>query len=180
MSEKSQLILHAEYNKLMNQRLVVASSNLSNTSLIEDKGAFFKSVIGTLNHIMVGDILWLKRFSSHPSCYGSLKPMGNIDKPEKLNNILYVDLTQFSKARRKLDEMIIEWCKEIKIVDLDNPLRYINYKEEQHNKRLGDLILHFFLHQVHHRGQITTLLSQEGIDFGATDLPEIVPDETLA
>jgi len=43
-----------------------------------------------------------------------------------------------------------------------------------HNKRFGDLILHLFLQQIHHRNQITTLLSQEYIDFGDTDLPEIV------
>lgn len=75
-----------------------------------------------------------------------------------------------------MDNIIIKWCKELREHDIDDTLKYTNFKGEVHNKRLGDLILHVFLHQVHHRGQVTTLLSQENIDFGDTDLPEMVPD----
>jgi uncharacterized damage-inducible protein DinB len=170
-------MLMAEYNQLMNQRMTKASGHLSSVSLAANKGAFFKSVIGTLNHIMVGDILWLKRFSTHPSAYATLKPLDIIEKPKRLNSVLFSDLATFSEERAKLDSVILEWCSELKESDLDTPLKYVNYKGVANNKRLGDLILHLFLHQIHHRGQITTLLSQENIDFGETDLPEIVPDE---
>ena len=179
MSEKSQLILMANYNQLMNQRIFSASSHLSEALLAEDKGAFFKSIIASLNHIMVGDILWLKRFAIHPSNYESLIPLNNIKKPEKLDTILFENITSFIKERAMLDNIIIDWCNELKEKDIDTPLKYTNFKGGTHNKRLGDLILHVFLHQVHHRGQVTTLLSQENIDFGDTDLPEIVPDERL-
>lgn len=176
MSEKSQLILMAQYNQLMNQRIVRAAGHLTSDSLGADKGAFFKSVLGTLNHIMVADILWLKRFSTHPGSYTVLKPFDEIEKPKALNSILFDDLISFSAEREKLDKLILDWCNALKESDLDSPLKYVNYKGETHNKRLGDLVLHLFLHQIHHRGQITTLLSQENIDFGETDLPEIVPD----
>ena len=33
------------------------------------------------------------------------------------------------------------------------------------------LVTHLFQHQAHHRGQLTTLLSQRGLDPGPTDLP---------
>ncbi len=180
MSEKTQLILMADYNKIMNKRMIESSKNLSNISLSENKGAFFKSVIGTLNHIMIGDILWLKRFLSYSNAYASLEPINKIKKPDELDSIIHDDLDSFQEKRSILDNMIIEWCSEIKENDLNGALKYINYKGETHNKRLGDLVLHLFLHQVHHRGQITTLLSQEGIDFGETDLPEFVADEKLA
>ncbi len=180
MSEKSQLILMAKYNQLMNQRMIKASANLSIDSLRENKGAFFKSVIGTLNHILIGDILWLKRFSTSPSAYVSLKSISKLKKPKGLDTILFCDLASFNKERSMLDNVIIEWCNELKENDLDKPFKYTNYKGEVHNKRLGDLILHVFLHQIHHRGQVTTLLSQEGVDFGETDLPEIVPNESQA
>ena len=174
MSEKSQLILMAKYNQLMNQRLLTAASELSNDSLVEDKGAFFKSVIGSLNHILIGDILWLTRFAYHPTAYSSLKPLFERKKPSRLDEILYADLSSFGEERAKIDHIIIQWCNEIIEDDLDKPLRHKNFKGVEFNKRLGDLILHLFLHQIHHRGQITTLLSQENIDFGETDLPEIV------
>lgn len=180
MSEKSQLILMAEYNQLMNQRILEASRNLSNTSLSEDKGAFFKSIIQTLNHIMIGDILWLKRFSKHSSDYSSLKQMSEFIQAERLDQILVNDISLFYIERKRLDEIIIEFCNELKEEDINNSLNYINFKKERHCKRFGSLILHVFLHQIHHRGQVTTLLSQENIDFGETDLPEIVPDENQA
>ena len=107
MSEKSQLILMAKYNQLMNRRMIEASENLSNDSLREDKGAFFKSVIGTLNHILIGDILWLKRLSAQPSGYISLKYISEVKRPEKLDEIIFNDLTSFSKERTKLDNVIV-------------------------------------------------------------------------
>jgi len=174
MSEKSQLILMAKYNKLMNQRLLAASEKLSASSLAEDKGAFFKSVIASLNHILIGDLLWLTRFASHSSSYASLKPLFEKQKPAGLDVILYADLSDFSLERANIDNIIIAWCDEVKEEDLDSSLRYKNFKGIEFNKRLGDLVLHLFLHQIHHRGQITTLLSQENIDFGETDLPEII------
>jgi len=57
MSNVKQIILFAEYNQLMNQRQYAAAGNLSEAELREDKGAFFKSILGTLNHILVGDII---------------------------------------------------------------------------------------------------------------------------
>jgi len=176
VAEKTQFVLMAEYNHLMNQRMLQASMNLPSESLLMDKGAFFHSIIGTLNHILIGDILWLKRFSSHPSEYSALKKMIDEKTPESLRDILYSDISIFSKKRTQLDSLIIEWCNELNEKDIERAFSYVNFKGECHSKRFGSLILHLFLHQVHHRGQVTTLLSQEGVNFGETDLPEIIPD----
>jgi uncharacterized damage-inducible protein DinB len=171
-------MLMAEYNRIMNQRMIEAAGKMSSAALAEDQGAFFRSVIGTLNHIMVADVMWLKRFSTHPAGnYVSLEPLNKIKMPERLDLILFGELSSFGEEREILDSIIIAWCADLREPDLDRPFRYTSHKGEVHNKRLGDLVLHLFLHQVHHRGQITTLLSQAGIDFGETDLPEIVPDE---
>lgn len=176
MAEKNQLMLMADYNQLMNERMLNAASELSTEELHEDNGAFFKSVLLTLNHVMVGDILWLKRFADDKKPHQALLPLADIDRPSRLDELLYDNLESFSKQRSLLDKLIIDYCRELHENDLDEALEYLNYKGESHRKRLGDLILHVFLHQVHHRGQVTTLLSQKKIDFGATDLPEIIPD----
>ena len=42
------------------------------------------------------------------------------------------------------------------------------------------LIMHFFNHQTHHRGQVTTLLWQAGVDPGDTDLVILIPSEPVA
>lgn len=175
MSEKSQFVLMARYNELMNSRLLAASAELSVEELSADRGAFFKSVLGSINHIVVGDLLWLKRFAAHPAKYPALQILLELPKPSSLTEIIYDDLAELTKQRTYFDRIIIDWCNELKEEEFDTPLSYIDTKGIGHNKRLGDLILHFFLHQIHHRGQITTLLSQQGVDFGDTDLPEIVP-----
>ena len=133
--------------------------------------------MATLNHIMIGDILWLKRFSKHPVNFGSLYKIKTFIQADKLDQILYDDIAVLYKERKILDRIIIEFCNELKEKDINSVLNYINFKNEHHCKIFGYLILHVFLHQTHHRGQVTTLLSQENIDFGDTDLPEIVPDE---
>ena len=176
MSEKSQLVLMAQYNRVMNQRMIAVSKKLSMEALLENKGAFFGSILGTLNHIMIGDILWLKRFSMHPNDYVSLAEIKEFETPSHLGDVLFDNLEEFKITRSRIDNVIAELCKEVKEDDLDEPLIYTNFVGESHSKRFGDLILHVFLHQIHHRGQASTLLSQEKIDFGETDLPEFIPD----
>ncbi len=178
MSEKSQFILMAKYNQLMNKRIFEACFKLPITTLNEDKGAFFKSILMTLNHIMIGDILWLKRFAKHPKNYTSLIAMDAFVQAEKLDQVLFDEMHLLYTERKKLDEVIIGFCNELKEEDITKSLNYTNFKKEVHCKHFGSLILHVFLHQIHHRGQVTTLLSQENIDFGDTDLPEIVPNES--
>jgi len=164
----------AEYNQLMNQRLIEAATNVSKEELIADKGAFFGSILGTLNHILVGDILWLKRFYQHSNTREILAFIDQIENPKRLDSQVFDDIKSLTNQRIGLDKAIILLCQKLTIQDLDGTIEYSNMRGEKYSKRFGDLMLHLFLHQIHHRGQITTLLSQEGIDFGETDLIEII------
>ena len=174
MSEKRQLLLMAKYNKLMNQRMIMAVEDVPTESLLTDKGAFFKSTLGTLNHILVGDILWLKRIAKQSTAEPILAFLSNIEAPQKLDDLIFDDISSLKEQRLIIDNALIKLTRNLEAVDLDTMLEYSNMKGEKHCKRLGDLILHLFLHQIHHRGQVTTLLSQESIDFGETDLVEII------
>ena len=62
----------AYYNRRMNQQIIASCQRLSEQQLKQDKGAFFKSILGTLNHLWVGDRIWLARFSQHSTHYKSL------------------------------------------------------------------------------------------------------------
>ena len=174
MAEVNQLILLAEYNQLMNTRQYAASANLTDVQLGEDKGVFFQSILGTLNHIMVGDIIWLKRFSEHPSSYEPLSYIREIQKPKKLNSILYTDFSELKKEREKIDSVILHWIQKLNSTDLNTCITYTDMTGNSFSKPFDSLIHHLFLHQVHHRGQVTTLLSQCGVDFGETDIIEII------
>lgn len=176
MSDANQLILLAEYNQLMNERLYAAASNLSYVQLNEDCGAFFKSVIGTLNHILVGDIIWLKRFAVQPASQEVLSYISELEKPESLDAILFKDLNALNSERKKIDQIIVNWVAALPDDVLNDCIAYQNMAGRSFNKPYVSLVHHLFLHQVHHRGQVTTLLSQFGVDFGDTDLIEIIDE----
>ncbi len=172
----NQIRLMAQYNQWMNQSLYLASAKLPIEKLKEDKKAFFGSVIGTLNHIIVGDIIWLKRFSTHPANHIELEPLRRTEQPKSLDQMLYPDFDELSQERVKLDNIIINWCNELTASDLSYHLKYNNMKGTPAIKEFGSLIFHFFNHQTHHRGQVTTLLFQEEIDVGVTDLLTLIPN----
>ena len=162
----------------MNSRIYESASSLSATDLTQDRGAFFGSILGTLNHIVVGDTIWLKRFAHHPSCVGSLQEVANLPNPTSLSQIVFDDIGSLFEHRTWLDRQIISWVAGLTQSDLDFVLSYNNTKGIPANKRYSSLVLHFFNHQAHHRGQVSALLSQAGADVGVTDLLALIPEET--
>jgi len=175
MSQKQNFQLLAKYNQWINDKVFAASAKLDSDVLCEDDGAFFKSILGTLNHIPVADIFWLRRFADHPLKFESLDYVRGITKPDELTDILFDSLEQLRQARSKMDAMIIAFLDEVTGDDLESVLSYTNVKGEQFKRKLSWLIIHLFNHQTHHRGQVTTLLFQHGIDVGITDFPVILP-----
>lgn len=170
--------LMAQYNQWMNERIHSAAKSLSPNTLWENKGAFFGSLMGTANHLVVGDLIWLDRFSRHPSRFSALNALSSYPEPSALDQVLYRDLVDWAQARQGLDLIILDWVSQISDSDLDQPLVYHNMRGVEARKRFGDLVSHFFNHQTHHRGQISTLLSQEGVDLGVTDLLALIPNES--
>jgi uncharacterized damage-inducible protein DinB len=171
----SSIRLMGSYNQWMNARLYEAAGKLPISVVNEDKKAFFGSILGTLNHIIVGDILWLKRFATHPSYHQALELVRQLDTPTALTQILYEDLALLAGMRTKLDSAIVAWTDELTEQELETNLTYANTKGEVSTRTFGLLVIHFFNHQTHHRGQVTTLLYQEGIDVGVTDLLALIP-----
>jgi len=171
----------AQYNLRLNTQVYAAASQLSAEDLAQDMGAFFKSILGTLNHIMVGDLFWLNRFALlhgvKSTQYSAFKTaLEYFPKPNALNQILFKDFSELQEIRKQLDLVIQEWltndaCHE----DFKLNLTYHNSKGEGATRDFGELASHLFNHQTHHRGQVATLLSQKGIDVGGTDFLLDIP-----
>ena len=177
MMLKQNFELMADYNQWMNKNLYEAASQLSASELAENRGAFFGSVLGTLNHILVGDTVWLKRFSKHTSLLKSLDYIRSLESPQALNSILYTEFEKLLSARIKMDSTILAFTQELTVEVLSSSLVYRNTKGVSFTRNMGALIQHFFNHQTHHRGQVTVLLNQAGIDVGVTDLLVSIPNE---
>lgn len=161
--------LMAAYNAAMNAKVYAAAQQLPALLLTADKKAFFGSILGTLHHIVNGDIIWLKRFAGHPANYPQLEAIRVLPSPASLGAMTMDDIDSLWERRRGLDQIIVEWAAAATEADLDHNLHYENSRGA-FDKNFFGLLMHFFNHQTHHRGQASTLLSQEGIDIGVTDL----------
>jgi uncharacterized damage-inducible protein DinB len=162
--------LMAEYNRWMNRRLYEAATGLDPEAIGRDRGAFFGSILGTLNHVAVADAAWLRRFGAAGPWERLREAAEWLPRPAGPRDVLAAHLPGLQSTRERLDDLIVAWCDELKFNDLDRVLAYRDSAGEAFQHQLGPLLSHFFNHQTHHRGQATALLFQAGVDVGDTDL----------
>lgn len=168
--------LMAEYNCYMNAQIYDAAAKLSLEELQADKGAFFGSIFGTLNHICAADTIWLNRFAQVSTVFPALDGLAAYPNPTSLRQAIAPDFAGLRNYRVAIDTMIGAWAHELTPERLASSLTYTDMAGTRSTKVLGALVQHFFNHQTHHRGQVTTLLSQYGVDVGVTDLLMIIPN----
>lgn len=174
MSEVLQLKqfrLMSQYNSWVNEQIYSLAASLSEEERRRDLKAFFQSIHGTLNHLLLTDRIWLGRFTSS-TCYEfkALQEAKCIFKCESLSQELYANFIELRAERAETDAVLEAWIQELEPEMILTPMRYRNLsqtKEREHP--LWFAIAHLFNHQTHHRGQVTTLLNQMGGDYGVTD-----------
>ena len=169
------IVLMAAYNAEMNQKVYAAAATLPHDELMADRKAFFGSLFNTLSHLVVADTIWLKRFASHPAAWPALDAMSAYAMPTGLSAPAAGDLAALTALRVRLDAIIGAWAAQVRETELAQAFDYQRMNGESYRKRFGSVALHFFNHQTHHRGQVSTLLSQQGIDIGVTDFLAWVP-----
>lgn len=168
--------LMAAYNAWMNERLYAAVETLDADARWAERGAFFGSVMGTLNHLMVADLIWISRMADHPRARPALDAPLAMATPTRLDETLHRDFDPLRTARTAIDDALVAFAAALADTDLDIPLVYSRTNGEAQKRVLGPVLSHLFNHQTHHRGQITTLLFQAGIDPGVTDLLVLTPN----
>lgn len=148
------------YGSWMNRRLLEASAAIPDSDRRRDMGAFFKSLHGTLDHLLWGDLIWMQRFIGSPV----LQP-----SPDGLICPAWDDL---AAQRAAADAHMLHWAENQLTVEwLAAPLRYgSKLARRQRIMPAWVLVTHMLNHGTHHRGQATTLMKQLGVDPGVTDL----------
>lgn len=174
MNRLEHITLMARYNQWMNRKVYDAAATLTDAELVVDRQAFFGSILGTLNHLALGDTVWLKRFAEHPAGFTALAPLGDLVVPTNLKQLAFADIRELAARRTWLDQLIIDWAHTLREPDLNHRLHYHNMRGVAADKPFFSLLVHFFNHQTHHRGQATTLLTQAGVDVGDTDLLALI------
>ena len=151
MGLKNHFEIMAQYNQRINSQLFSKAMELEHFELERNMGAFFDSVIGTLNHIFIGDILWLSRFKSHSDNYTALSSLEQYPAPNALNDILFTDISDLWTSRIELDKTIIKWISETDQTDFQKDFLYRDTKGLEFRKNFGEVVSHLFNHQTHHR-----------------------------
>jgi len=163
----------ARYNTWMNRRVYAHCAELSDVDRRRDAGAFFKSVHGTLNHLLVGDHAWLLRCTGDLERYSPRDSGGSLIRLMGLDQILYEEFSDLRAQRELTDRLLEEWVSSLDPAQLAADVTYRGMKGSYAHP-LWWALTHLFNHQTHHRGQVTTLLLQLGRDPGITDFIEFV------
>ncbi|MCS0493612.1 DinB family protein [Ancylobacter sp. MQZ15Z-1] len=137
----------AGYNAWANRRLYAAAAALSDEQYRAERGAFFGSVHGTLNHLLVTDRIWMRRIT------------GSGEAPDRLDAILFDTLPELATARHVEDERISAFVDTLSDCVLMADLHYANMSGKPFVQPVAGVLDHLFNHQTHHRGQAHCLIS---------------------
>ena len=156
---KDRYTTFAGYNAWANRRLFEAAAQLPDSDYRADRGVFFRSMHGTLNHLLVTDRIWMKRFT------------GTGDAPDRLDAILHDRLDALRAAREAEDRRIVAWIAGLDEAQLAGSIRYRRVSSpEEFVQPLMPALDHWFNHQTHHRGQAHALLTGLGREAPELDL----------
>ena len=148
---KARYTTFAGYNAWANRRLFEAAAQLSDADYRADRGVFFRSMHGTLNHLLATDRIWMQRFT------------GGGDAPDRLDAILHDDFAGLRAAREAEDRRIVDWIAGLDEARLARDIRYRRVSSpEIFVQPLMPALDHWFNHQAHHRGQAHAVLTGLG------------------
>ncbi len=166
MPNKEYALTMARYNLWQNQSLMAAADSLSAAERKRDRGAFFGSIERTLSHVFWGDMLWMSRFAGTPPPDGSGQ--------ESVNFIRSWE--QYRGDRKAFDDQILNWARQVPPDCFEGDLTwYAGSVGRELTQPRKTLVIQFFNHQTHHRGQVHAMLTAAGARPEDTDLP-LMPD----
>lgn len=160
----------ARYNLWQNDNLISAANTLTEAERQRDRGAFFGSIQRTFSHLCWGDTIWFSRFADVPPPDMSIADSAGY----------MPDWEEFRVHRKELDQQILTWAKQVPEEWFEGDLSWFSGAiEQQVTKPKRLLVMQFYNHQTHHRGQIHAMLTAAGARPGDTDIP-FMPDSYLA
>lgn len=162
-------VQHAEFNAWANQRLYAACATLDEQRLGADRGAYFRSILGTLNHILLVDILYMDRIEGRPARF------------RQLDETVCATFAKLRERQIEQDRQYGAFAASLTPEALDGVVRFRTLLAEPKlwTVPMRIYLTNLFQHQSHHRGQVHNLLSQYGIDPPPIGFVEYAIEEGL-
>ena len=166
MIDRDYCVTMSRYNTWQNSQMADSLKALDEPALHLDRGAFFGSIMATLNHLMWGDHIWISRFDG-----GDAPQAGPLDALK-----LHKTFASWRGARVQMDGRIAMWAQNLANGDLKGDLTWFSGSVGKEMKKPMEIcVVQLFNHQTHHRGQIHAMMTAAGLKTSATDLP-FMPD----
>ena len=158
----------AAYNGEMNTRLYDAAGRLSDAARRQERGAFWGSIHGTFSHLLWADQIWMARFDGWEA-----PKVGQKDSAT-----LIADFAELRQAREVADGKITSFAGRVDEAWLAaDQVWYSGSAGRELSMPRSFLMVHFFNHETHHRGQAHAMITAAGEKTGDTDLfllPEVI------
>jgi uncharacterized damage-inducible protein DinB len=152
------LKMMARYNKWANTRISLAISGISETDYMKPRAAFFGSIHGAVNHLLLVDRLWRGRMQGTPY------------PPESLDQIVCADRDGLIRERAVEDDILIEFVDGFDAAGIEEDFQYATMNGIAGTDKRRSVLAHMFNHATHHRGQVHALLTQVPCDPPPLDL----------
>lgn len=163
---KTHFVMMANYNAWANARLFRQAGTLEEALYRKEVGAYFRSLRGTLNHLLVADRIWMRRLT------------GIGEHPNKLNAMLFEDLPSLHAARVEEDQRIIAFVQSLDEPAFEEVWDYRTLNGTAQRQRRREILAHLFNHETHHRGQAHAILTVLGVaEPDSLDLLIMVRDQ---
>ena len=151
--------LMAEYHRWAYATLCTALDHLDEERYRLDCGLYFRSIHGTLNHLLLVDHLWYGRLTGEPFPMRTLADEIETDRAA-LQARLLARGPVWRQYLASLDDEVLAGIAEF--AKLDGTTARLPR---------ASCMLHVFNHGTHHRGQVSAAMTQFGGEAPALDLP---------
>jgi len=152
----------ARYNRVANERLYAVCGELDDLEYHKSRAGSLGSIHGLLNHLLLGDRIWMARFE------------GSGHETPPLNTVLYETFSELRGTQVAEDQRIERFFESIDEAFFSRSFAYVNNQGRDYVEECPVAVAHFFNHQTHHRGQVHVMLSQTGVRPPSLDLHRIV------
>lgn len=116
----------------------------------KERKTLFKTMIGTLNHIYVVDLIWQAHLEGHDHGF------------KARNVVVHADLAALRAAQDKLNDWIIDWAKAQTDATLDEAVSFIFVNGNQGTMKRSEIFLHLVTHGSYHRGWVAEMFFEAG------------------
>jgi len=153
---------HARCNKQINGAMIAILRGAAGDPYRTPIAGYYKSINAILDHYFIADTVWLKAFRQARDSRIFESPIVAVDR--KWDDRQFSELAAYGAARSELDGLIVQYIDELRDEDLGKTIVRTNRGGQTMEKILWKSLVHMFNHDTHHRGQVSVILDQMGIE----------------